>query len=176
MINEIEVKILNVNPVQIRKSLKDNKAEFVKNVFLVTTFYANTHTKKEKITVRIREERNKTKKTFTLTIKGPKKIVNNHKIRKEYELILPSYEFGDEMLKLQGFEIVGSVEMKREYYKLKNCSVEIIRVPEIPTYIEIEGDEKNILKVVKMLGYSEKDYDSGKLLKIYNKKTNLLKI
>lgn len=174
MINETEIKILNVKPKQIRKNLKENKAEFVKKVFLINTMYANTHTKKDKVAVRIREERNKTKKTFTLTIKGPKKIINNCKTKKEYELILPSYEFGDEMLKLQGFNIIGKSEMKREYHKLKNCSVEIIELPKIPIYIEIEGEEKNILKVAKILGYSEIHYENRNILKIYNVKTNFL--
>ncbi len=175
MINEIEVKILNVDADKILAILKENKAKFVKDVFQRNTIYANSHTKKEKVAVRIREETNKDKKTTILTIKSPKKIVNNHKIRKEYEIIIPSFEFGDEMLKLQDYKIIGLTEIKRKYYHLNKCSVEIINMPNIPTFIEIEGDEENILKVAKLLGYSEKDYETRNVINIFKPKNNYLR-
>lgn len=175
MINEIEIKILNVDADKLRQILRENNAEFVKDVFQRNTMHSNEYTEKEKVAVRIREETNKEKTTTILTIKSPNIIVNNHKTRKEYELILPSYEFGDEMLNLQGFKIIGIGEAKREYYKLKECSVEIINMPNIPTFIEIEGEEENILAVAKLLGYSEKDYDARNVLEIYKPKSNYLK-
>lgn len=173
--NEIEVKILDVDAEKIRRILHDNNAEFIKNVFQRNTIYSNDHTEKEKVAVRLREEKNKDKNTTMLTVKAPVKIVNNHKTRKEYEIIIPSFDFGNEMLKLQGFKIIGISEAKREYYKLNNCFVEIIKMPNVPTFIEIEGDEENILKVAKSLGYSEKDYDARNVLEIYELESNYFK-
>ena len=175
MINEIEVKILNVDAEKIRQTLRENNAEFVKDVFQRNTIYSNEHTEKEGVAIRIREEINKNETTIILTVKAPVKIVNNHKTRKEYELILPSKEFGDEMLNLQGFKTIGISEAKREYYKINNCSVEIINMPKIPTFIEIEGAEEDILKTAKLLGYSERDYDARNVLEIYKPKSNYLK-
>ena len=171
MIQEIEIKILNVNADKIRQTLRENNAEFVKDVFQRNTMYENEHTKQEKVAVRLREEN----KDCIFTVKGRATIQNNHKVRKEYEVKLPSFEFGDEMLKLQGFKIIGVNEAKREYYKLNECSVEIINMPNIPTFIEIEGTEDKILEVAKTLGYTEKDYDARNVIEIYTPESNYLR-
>lgn len=175
MINEIEVKILNVDAENIKQTLRENNAEFVKDVFQRNTMYSNENTEKEGVAVRIREETNKNETTSILTVKAPAKIVNNHKTRKEYELIIPSFDFGDEMLNLQGFKIIGISEAKREYYKINECSVEIINMPNIPTFIEIEGGEEDILKTANLLGFGEKDYDARNVIEIYKPKSNYIK-
>ena len=175
MINEIEVKILNVDAEKIKQTLRENNAEFVKDVFQRNTMYSNEHTEKERVAVRIREEINENKTTAILTVKAPAKIINNHKTRKEYELIIPSFDFGDKMLKLQGHKIIGIGEAKREYYNIHNCSVEIINMPNIPTFIEIEGKEEDILKTAKLLGYSARDYDARNVIEIYKPKSNYIK-
>ena len=166
MNTEIEIKILNVDPKNIRSILLKNKAKPVKNVFQKNHIYTNEYVKSNDILVRLREEG----KNYWLTIKSPAKIIRNHKIRKEYELMLPSYKDGYEMLTLQGFKESYVVEVKREYFSLYSCSVEIIVIPTIPTFIEIEGLEKNISRVAKLLGYSNKDYVSQNIFKIYKLK------
>ena len=171
MITETEIKILNVDREKIRKTLIDNGAVFVKDVFQRNTLYENEHTKKEKIAVRLREEDD----NCTFTVKGPTIIEHNHKKRKEYETNFPSFEFGNEVLTLQGFKVIGVGEAKREYYKLSDCSVEIIEMPNIPIFIEIEGTEENILRVANILGYTEKDYDARNVIEIYKPETNFLR-
>ncbi len=154
---EIEIKILEISPVKIRNMLKKNKAKFVKRVLQKNNIYSNFSAKRKKTLVRLRQEGS----NCWLTVKGPKKIINNHKVRKEYEMKIKSFEFGEKMLNLLGFKKISHDERKREYYKLKSCSVEIIKLPKIPIFLEIEGNEKNILKVANLLGYSEKDYFNG---------------
>lgn len=142
MFEEIEIKILEINPQKIRAILKKEKAKFIKKVLQKNVFFANDYIKNKKIVVRIRCDN----KNCWLTIKSPPKIINNHKVRKEYELKLQNFTFGEQMLALTGFKEVGLYEAKREYYQLNHCSIEIILLPQIPVYLEIEGSEKETQK------------------------------
>jgi adenylate cyclase class 2 len=167
---EVEIKILEINPTKIRNLVLKNGGKKVKKVFQKNAFYENPITKKKGIAVRIRQEN----QNFWLTIKSPMQIQNGHKVRKEYEIKIESFEFADQMISLLGLKQIGVGECKREYFKLKNCMVEIIEMPKIPTFLEIEGSEQNILKVAKILGYSEKDYVAENVLDIYKIKTRFL--
>lgn len=162
---EIEVKILEVDVSKIRKTLKDNHAKFVKKVLQKNHMYGNEHTRKNDVVVRIRREG----KNTIFTIKGRKEITNNHKVRDEYELCM-DYDMISNMIKLLGLKLRYSLEMKREYWNIGGCSVEICQLPKLPAYIEIEGSAKGITKVAKMLGYSEKDFFNDSFLKHYGLK------
>lgn len=168
MNNEIEIKILEINPKKIEAALLKNKAKFIKRVFQKNAYYETEDTKKSKVFVRLRREG----KNCWLTAKSPQIIKNNHRIRKEYEMQLPSFKFGHELLTLLEFKQALISEAKRKYYKLFSCSVELVTLPKIPTYLELEGSEKNILKVARLFGYSKKDYFADSILKAYKIKTN----
>lgn len=168
---EVEIKILEINPRKIRNLILENEGKRVKKVFQKNVYYENMITRREGIVVRVRQENH----NFWLTIKSSMSVKNGHKVRKEYELRVVSFEFADEMISLLGLKKVGVHECKREYFRLNDCMVEIIEMPKIPAFIEIEGTERNILKVARMLGYSEKDYVTGYVLDIYNVKTSVLK-
>ena len=167
---EVEIKILNINPSKIKNIVLKNGGKKIRKVFQKNVFYENQITKKKGIVVRIRQE----KQNFWLTLKSPMQIQKGHKVRKEYELNIDSFEFAEGMISLLGLKQIGIGECKREYFKLKNCIVEIIEMPKIPTFLEIEGSEQNILKVAKILGYSEKDYVAENVLDIYRIKTRFL--
>ena len=166
MSDEIEIKLLEINPKKIERMLVKNNARFVKKVFQINIYYQTKTTKKKQVFVRLRREG----KNCWMTVKSPPQIKNNHRVRKEYEIRLPSFKFGYDMLTLMGFKQWGVSEAKRKYYSLFSCSVELVTLPNVPTYLELEGSEKNILKVAKLLGYSKKDYFSGNILKRYKLK------
>ena len=157
MNKEIEIKILEINPNKIKKILKKNKAKFIKRVLQKNVVYDNAYTKSKGVTVRLRKEG----KEVSFTIKSPKKVVRGHKVREEYETNLENFEVGEKMLIGMGLKKIAETEAKREYYKWDKCSVEIVKMPKIPVFLEIEGLEKDIAKVVKKLDYSKKDYFSG---------------
>ena len=154
---EIEIKILDINPSKIRNVLRKNNSKLARKVLQTNIIYDNAHTKSKGITVRLRREGDKT----MFTVKSKKKIVAGHKVRDEDEFEVCDFEKIERMLKSIGLKMNAYTEAKREYWKLFNCSVEIVKMPKIPAFLEIEGVEKNILKVAKLLGYSEDDYFAG---------------
>ncbi len=168
--NEIEVKILNINPDSVRKDLKRHGAKFFKKVFQQNILYSNDYTKKSKITVRVRREGPNT----LLTLKANKRVVRGCKMVDEYETWV-DYKSVVNILETLGLKKLGITEIKREYWNIKNCSVEICILPKIPPFFEIEGSEKNILAVAQLLGYSKKDYVADTIFKHYKLKTKFLK-
>jgi predicted adenylyl cyclase CyaB len=165
---EVEIKILNIDPKEIRKLLKQHKAKLVKKVLQGNTHYKNDYAKKHKVTVRLREEG----KRGVLTVKTDKTVVNGHKVQDEYETPIDP-KIAKKMLGLLGFKLRRITEMKREYYRLGGCSVEICELPRLPIYLEIEGPASSIKKVAKLLGYSEKDYVAKNAFEIYSIGKNL---
>jgi predicted adenylyl cyclase CyaB len=167
---EIEVKILEIDSDSIRRILKKNNAKFVKKVFQQNFRYNNAYTKKSKITVRVRKEG----RNAILTIKANRRVINSHKVMDEYETQV-DYKNILLILKTLGFKEFALTEIKREYWKFKNCSVEFCQVPGIPEYMEIEGTAKDLDNVAKILGYSRKDYVADSISKHYPIHTNYLR-
>lgn len=168
--NETEVKILEIAPEITRKLLRKNNAEFIKKVFQKNFFYENESSKSSGITVRLRKEGDET----ILTVKERIRIINNHKVRKEHETKV-SFEAAKKILKALGFKSADYIELKREYWKLKNCSVEICEMPKMPVYLELEGSETSIKEAAGMLGYGSEDYFSGNIMKHYKIKEKTLR-
>jgi len=166
---EIEIKILEINTRKVRKILKE-KAKFVKKVFQRNIIYDNDYTKKKGVTVRLRKEGKKT----IFTVKSPIEIVKGHKVRKEFEIEDCDFKEMEKILSLIDLKKVMVGEARREYYNWHGCSVEIVEMPKIPVFLEIEGSERDILKVAKKLGYSEKDYFAGYVLGYYKIKSKKL--
>ena len=94
---------------------------------------------------------------------------------KEYETNVKDINEVAKGLKLLGFKEIGCVEVIREDCKLYGCLVSITKMPKIPWYVEIEGSEKNILKISKMFGYSEVDYYPEMIYGKYGIKTKFLR-
>jgi len=167
---EIEVKILDIKPDKIRSILKNNNARFVRKVFQKNLFYTNDYASKKKLVIRVRQE---DKMTF-LTVKANKRIVRNHKVADEYEFSV-DYNVITKMLETLGFNTFAATEIKREYWHIHGCSVELCILPGIPPFLEIEGSERQIFVTAKMLGYSKNDYVAGNILKIYNIKNKFIR-
>jgi len=150
---EIEVKIFDISPKKMKQQLKAQGAEFVKRVFQRNILYQTAYTEKNNVVVRLRYEKN----DATFTIKTNKRIVRGHKVQNELEMMVDG-PMMERMLTSLGFTVQTIAEMKRDYYLLRGCSVEICQLPRIPAYLEIEGDERSIARVAKVLGYTKNDY------------------
>ena len=160
---EIEVKILEIDPEKIRQTLKENGAKLVKKVFQRNILCGNDYTRENDIVVRIREEGEET----IITVKTKKMIVNEHKVRNEIEAKTVNREQAKKLFEELGYKKNYIIEVKREYYSFENCSVEIVELPKTPIFLEIEGNEEDILKVTNLLGYSKKDYCAMNMLEYY---------
>ncbi len=168
---EIEVKILDIEPSNIRKILKNSGAEFIKKVFQKNYLYKNKYTKHRDLTVRIRLEDNQA----ILTVKSKAEFIRGLKVREENETEIGCFKTAQKIMGMLGLENVSMSEIKREYWKLNNCSIEICKMANIPQFLELEGSEKNIQKTVKTLGYSTKDYYSHSIAKAYGIKSKIWK-
>ena len=171
MAKEIEVKILEIDPKKVRDTIKSKGAKLVmpKNK-QINLFYAYKDSQKAG-TIRLR----KNILGYTLTFKSKLKFNKGHKIMDEFETKIEDFDTVKKGLECLKFKLVGGTEAIREDWKLYNCLVSIVRLPKIPTYVEIEGTKKNILRVAKMLGYTEKDYYPTMIYKKYGIKTKFLK-
>jgi len=165
---EIEVKILEINPEKIRKILKKHRANIVmpKNL-QINEFYKNAETKKSGVTLRLR----KNILGNTIAIKSKLRFVKGHKVMHEYETKIEDFEKMKKAVELLGFKQIGAVEAMREDWKFNGCLVSIVKLPNIPIYVEIEGTKSAILKIAKLFGYSEKDYYPKIIYEKYNIKT-----
>jgi len=161
---EIEVKILDVNPMKVRKVLSENGARFVKRVNQVAVYYGGNQLKNE--VLRIRKEGPISTITYKALPKNIGKRASAYKVAEEIELEIGDFDKARKMFKLCGFKEIGKVNMRREYFKLGGCSVEIIKIKGIPHYLEIEGKKSNILKVAKKLGFSRKDFCSKNVFEV----------
>jgi predicted adenylyl cyclase CyaB len=168
MAKEIEVKILNVDPVKLKKQLSVLGAKHVKNVLQRNEiFKSDAH---PNVMLRLRYETTldeKKEKKIIFTTKGDRKIVNGLANVDEYECTIQDVAPFKGMFKLLGFKLKHIRELRRDYYQLEGCTVEICEVPTIPIFIELEGTEQSIAKVAQLLGYSKKSFDARGLYKIY---------
>lgn len=111
----------------------------------------------------------KSKDKVTITIKHIL-ASNNSGIEQmlENELQVNSIEEGDNFLQSLGYAYKSFQEKERISFKLDNLEIDIDTWPGIPTYLEIEGDSKEILEsFIKKIGYQWSDTISCTADKVY---------
>jgi predicted adenylyl cyclase CyaB len=162
---EVEVKIYDIDEKTLTEKLQKVGAKLVKDVFLRTFYYESAFTKGKHIQVRIRYDvAGQQAKEGVLTVKGPRSIVRGLKVQDEHETRVDGAT-ADAMLRTIGFKVEVVIEMKRSYYALNGCSVEICRMPRAKPFIEIEGSDRRIREAARLLGYSEKDFENTPIRK-----------
>ena len=122
---------------ELRKKLKEMKAKHYKPIL----FQARTYTDNEKgLLVRLRDEG--VKKTMTL-----KKKVEDTVFFEEFEIEINDLENADKMLHMlnSNLKLKNSVEKFREIFLINNIIVVFDSLPGLPTYIEVETDNKKDL-------------------------------
>jgi adenylate cyclase class 2 len=160
--NEIEVKILDINPVEIRKKLRKAGARKVFEGVIEARFYdfPDNRIKKAGNHIRLRKfGKEKVEVTFK-KLKSKKKYKHNEEI----DIIVNSFEAAHKFLNFLGLSKSKGYRKKRERYKLKDFQFEIDKYPKIPHFVEVEAKSndankarKMLEKAVNLLGYRMKD-------------------
>jgi len=146
---EIEVKILEIDENKIIKKLENFADMISKDILLTTITFSNPY---NDASVRLRKINNEN--IFAVKIKVPDK---NFKIRKEYETRISNLNTFKKQLEILGYKQLLLQEKKRTTYKYKNSKIVIDKYPDIPAYIEIEGTKEEIKEIVDKLDYTIED-------------------
>lgn len=158
---EIEVKILEIDEKEIRKKLDVFAKKISENVLLVTSFF-NSPIKN--VSVRLRQASGEN--TFCV-----KQAIydENFKVRNEYETKVDNFDIFVRQLELLGFKKSFSHQKERTTYKYKNSEIVMDKYPKIPTFLEIEGSKEEIKEIVWRLGYSMNDVENINFLELFRK-------
>jgi len=170
---EIEVKILDINPEDIRKKLLDAGAKRTFHGELIAKVFdfPDLRMKNADGHLRLRKIGDKTELTYKEAVKSEK-----FKKRIETEVIVSDFDTAEKILRKIGLRETRSYRKTRESYQLGNISFDIDIYPEetgIPPLVEIESTEEGIKEGVKLLGFQTKDtttVSGWKLLDIYKDK------
>lgn len=175
--NEIEVKILDINPAEIRKKLEKAGAKKLFKAGIDARFYdfPDGRIRKAGNHVRLRKVgRVKTEITF-------KKLISKKKYKhnEEVDIIVNDFNKAHKFLTSIGLTKVKGYTKTRERYKLKNFQYEIDKYPKIPHFVEVEAKsddakkaKKELEKALKVIGYAIRDtkpWNGFEVHKHYNK-------
>ncbi len=166
MKTEIEVRILEINPDQIQKKLKEIGAKKIADRNMRRYVYDLSKDQNGNCERWIRLRDNGTSTTIAI------KNISNDGIdgTQEVETAVDNFEKMHEILELSGLKANAYQENKRISYKLNDIEIEIDFWPLIPPYLEIEADSKEkIEKTLKLLGYTLKNTTTMAVKPIYEK-------
>ncbi|MFN8674686.1 MAG: class IV adenylate cyclase [Candidatus Sericytochromatia bacterium] len=171
--NEIEVKVLEINKNEVIKKLIELKAVLVKKEFQANYMfdYKNQTFENKGGYVRIRKAYDfiNNKEKITLT---SKELISKDKFKISKEIEFQAYEFENTKLFLESLGLVQFRldEKYRESYKLDEGLVEIDTWAGVKTYLEVEAEtELEIEIILNKLGYDLKDSTSMTLKEIMKK-------
>ena len=162
---EIEVKISVDSFENVRDNILKAGGTRISSVSEKNVMY-DTHSgdlRKEDIGLRLRCETDLHNglhkdgtRDITLTIKGPR-ASGNIKKRAEFELNLSDFEEAGHMVECMGFSRRLIYEKKREKWALFGTKIFLDELP-FGLYVEIEGENDDILMAAKRLGFKERDF------------------
>ncbi len=165
---EVEVKILEVDPEQIRKKLEELGAKKTAEGIMKATLFDTEDGKMKKAnqTLRLRDWNGKTE--FCFKKKGESK---EFKQKEEVETFVENFDAAAKILKGLGFTKTRYYEKKRESYELENIHFEIDSYPKIPVFIEVEAPtQEEVKKGVELLGFTMDKTTSMNAVEIIEKK------
>ncbi len=164
MESEYEITVLDIDVSEIEKKLESIGAIKQGEYFQKRNLY-NFHEEYRGRFIRLRTNGEKT--TLTIKDKSAKKEIGSVK---ELEIEVSSFEKANEILELLGYEHSTYQENKRIIYKLGHIEFDIDTWPMIPTYLEIEGKNKeDVEKMIKILDIDEEKLSLDKVSEIYKK-------
>jgi adenylate cyclase, class 2 len=152
---EIEVKILEVNKVEIVKKLESFGAKKIFDGKIIGSYFdfEDGRLKKQDKLLRLRKKGDITE----LTLKQ-KLICKKAKIAEEQEVIVSNHEMMKKILFSIGLKEIAVFSKHRISYGLDNVHFEFDSFPNIPEFLEIEAKTVSELeKHIKKLGFSMKD-------------------
>ena len=164
MESEYEITVLDIDVSEIEKKLESIGAIKQGEYFQKRNLY-NFHEEYRGRFIRLRTNGEKT--TLTIKDKSAKKEIGSVR---ELEIEVSSFEKANEILELLGYEHSTYQENKRIIYKLGHIEFDIDTWPMIPTYLEIEGKNKeDVEKMIKILDIDEEKLSLDKVSEIYKK-------
>ena len=170
--NEIEIKVLEINKKQVLKRLKKLRAKKIFSGLLQATYFdfPNHSLRKHSKVLRLRKNGNQSFLTFKTKLPLKKSISSN-----ELEFEIPDFSLAQTMLEGLGFKPVFSYQKKRESYRFGKVRIELDKYlgkfSKIPLYLEIEAhSEKDLFAAFQKLGFSKKQgkpWHTHKLFQYY---------
>ena len=161
MHTEYELRVLDIDTEKVIKKLEELGAEKIAEFNYKRRVY-NFHPAVDHKWIRLRTDGKKT----TLTIKKLESFEIDG--TKELEIEVSDFEETNLVLNELGYTAHTYQENKRIRYMLNGVELDIDSWPYIPTYVEIEGIDKNdIENILNILGYSFKDTISCTVDEIY---------
>ncbi len=142
---EYEVRVLEIDVNDIKNKLTELGAVLIEDVFQRRYLYDFNPVDPDKW---IRLRTNGTITTLTIKDVRSSKIDGTH----ELEIVVDDFDKTNEILNELGYRARGIQENKRIKYDLLGVEVDIDTWPRIPTYLEIEGKNKEeVYHVLELL-------------------------
>lgn len=154
MHTEYEVRVLEIDKENLIKKLENLGAKKIADFDYKRRIY-NFNPISPNKWIRLRTDGKRT----TLTIKKLESLEIDG--TKEMEVEVSDFEETNNMLNELGYKAHTYQENKRTRYLLNDVELDIDSWPYIPTYLEIEGKDKNSVKsMIKLLGIDEEKVTS----------------
>lgn len=167
---EIEVKILEINKPSLLTKLSDLGAEkhFEGELYAIFWDTKDSHFREKKQALRLRKEGTE----VVLTFKSPISL-EAAKIMEELEVKVSDFETMCKILMALGYQNIKSTRKIREEYVLQDTKIVFDQYLDdleyIPLFIEIESPNlESLYKVVYLLGYTEADCKNWNTYEIAN--------
>ena len=171
---EIEVKFLEVNVLELKEKVKQNNAKFVGSFDYKRKSYdflGLPLAKEKHAWVRLRDEGERVTLAYKerLGVKANDGSISDEGM-KEIEFVVSDFNLTDQFLKSIGLIEKFYEENKRERYILDEVEIDIDTWPMIPTYVEFEGNSwEKVESVAKKLGFDWSDHMRYTTMQVYRK-------
>lgn len=160
---EYEIRILNVDVDKTINLLENMGAKKIGSYFQKRYVYDIVPGEQDRF-VRIRDNGEK----VTITYKD--KRVRTISGTKELEIEVNDFMKAKELLNNLGFTDGPYQENKRTIYKLDDAEFDFDTYPNIPTYLEIEGkNEEVVKKYIKLLELENNEQTCDSIMKVYER-------
>lgn len=150
--HEIETKILEVNKEEIKKKLESLGAKETQNIRLIVDWYGPkglSHDGDDPWYLRVRKTSGGKNE---VSWKSLEKFVGNTRQSEEINVDVSDFENAKNLLEAIGLEYYAHQEKDRTSFLLKDWSFDLDHYPNMPAYLEIEGNsEEHVGEAIKLL-------------------------
>lgn len=145
---EIKLKVEALEPIRVR--LAECGGELASNVLETNHIFDRADRSllnaDQGLRVRATSSRQTpTSRSATLTFKGPRQA-GDVKTRPELEVTIGDAKTTCAILEALGYECVVRFEKRRETWRLESCNVELDELPNLGTFVEIEGPSRDAVE------------------------------
>lgn len=152
MAQEIETKVLDIDPEDIKQKLMSLGAEKIKETRLTVDWYKEKGSEvgEEPWFLRIRGD---SAGKYEVTWKARSEILGTARRHKEINFNIPEPEKLADLFEELGLEKYAHQEKDRISFSYKDWQFDLDQYPNMPAYLEIEGtSEENVKEAMNLLG------------------------